>query len=96
MRFVRLDKPQELSVPLSDLPGAVHTDIVAVVRPDLCHDTSLGPLFGIVPVLVLDKDVISDLERMKKFSVMDVVREGKEGDRTFSSHVSHNGSKVRS
>ena len=67
MRFVRLDEPQELSVPLSDLPGAVHTDVVAVVRPNLCHDTSLGPLFGIVPVLILDKDVISDLERMKKF-----------------------------
>ena len=47
-------------------------------------------------MLVLDQDVISDIERMKKFSVMDVVREGKEGDRTFSSHVRHNGSEVRS
>ena len=63
VRFVRLDEPQELSVPLSDLPGAVHTDVVAVVKPDLCHDTSLGPLFGIVPVLLLDQDVISVMKK---------------------------------
>ena len=39
----------------------------------------------------------TDLERMKKFFVMDMVREGREGDRSFSSNVCHIiGSKVRS
>ena len=46
-------------------------------------------------MLVLDQDVISDIERMKKFSVMDMMREGREGDRTFSSPVRLNGSEVR-
>ena len=56
-----------MSVSLRNLSGAVNTDQVAVVRPDLCHDAGLVPLFGIVPVLVLDQDVVSDLQRMKEF-----------------------------
>ena len=49
------------------MSGAVDTDQVTVVRPDLCDDASFVPLFGIVPVLVLDQDVVSDLQRMKEF-----------------------------
>ena len=67
IRFVRLDEPQELSVPLGDLPGAVNTDKVAVVRSDLSDDTGFGPLPGVVPVLLLDQNMIANLERMKKF-----------------------------
>ena len=37
------------------------------MRTDLSHNTSLGPLSGIVPVLLLDQNMIADLERMKKF-----------------------------
>ena len=37
------------------------------MRTDLSDDTGLGPLPGVVPVLLLDQNMIADLERMKKF-----------------------------
>ena len=55
--------PEELSVPLGKLTGATHRDDVAVMGPDLHHHAGLVPLPRVVTVLVLDKDMITDLER---------------------------------
>ena len=61
-----LDLPEELSVLFGDLAGAAHRDEVAVVGPDLHHHAGLVPLLGVVAVLLLDDDVVSDLQRRKE------------------------------
>ena len=60
---LRLNLPKELSVSFGDLAGASHRDEVAVVCPNLNHNAGLRPLFGVVPVLLLDEDVVTNFQR---------------------------------
>ena len=50
---------EELSVAFSYGPGAINTDMITVMWSDLNNNTSLGPLLGIVAMLVLDKYMVT-------------------------------------
>ena len=51
--------PEKFPVPFGCLPGAIDHDCVAIVWPGLEDDPSFVPSFGIVPVLVLDINMVT-------------------------------------